>query len=256
MFTGGSTFAGGTTDRTAEARARLLDLIDSLPTGERIPAERELAERWSVARMTLRKAIDRLVLDGLLERKHRRGTYTCRPKVPRHLTISSFTEEMTRRGIHASSRTLALRHVKASTQLARHLRVPEGDPVIRFIRLRLGDGEPLAVETSCVPANLFPDLTEADLDGSLYALMASRYGIDIMSGTANVEPAMPDERTAELLGIASSQPCFRIRTVVRDRRGRVVEWGESVYRGDYYTITVELMPTTGSRDAIPVHHHP
>jgi GntR family transcriptional regulator len=249
-------FSGGLTDRTAEARARLLDLIDSLPTGERIPPERELAERWGVARMTLRKAIDRLVLDGLLERRHRRGTYTCRPKVPRHLTISSFTEEMTRRGIRASSRTLAIRHMKANTQIARQLRVPEGDPVTRFIRLRLGDGEPLAVETSCVPAKLLPDLTEADLDGSLYALMASRYGIDIMSGTANVEPALPDERTAELLGIVATQPCFRISTVVRDRRGRVVEAGESVYRGDYYTITVELLPNSGSSETARSQPHP
>ena len=138
----------GTSDRAAEARARLLDLIEALPTGERIPAERDLAARWSVARMTLRKAIDRLVLDGLLERRERQGTYTCRPRVPRHLTIASFTEEMTRRGVKASSRTLDLRRMRATVQTARQLRVPEGDPVIRFIRLRLGDDEPLAVETN------------------------------------------------------------------------------------------------------------
>ncbi|WP_170225724.1 GntR family transcriptional regulator [Pseudonocardia cypriaca] len=92
-------FPGRSNDRAAEARARLLDLIQTLETGERIPAERELALRWGVARMTLRKAIDRLVLDGLLERRNRLGTYTSRPRVPRHLSISSFTEEMTRRGI-------------------------------------------------------------------------------------------------------------------------------------------------------------
>ncbi|GAA4443024.1 GntR family transcriptional regulator [Phytohabitans houttuyneae] len=237
----------GGADKAAEARARLLDLIDSLPTGERIPAERELAERWSVARMTLRKAIDRLVLDGLLERRQRQGTYTCRPRVPRHLTIASFTEEMTRRGVRASNKTLDLRRMRATVQMARQLRVPEGDPVTRFIRLRLGDDEPLAVETNLVPARLFPDLTEADLEGSWYALMAERYGIDIISGTAHVEPALPDQRTAELLCIPATQPCFRIQTLVRDRRGRVVEYGESMYRGDYYTITVELLPTAGDR---------
>lgn len=229
-------------DRTAEARARLLDLIHTLGTGERIPAERELAQRWSVARMTLRKAIDRLVLDGLLERRERRGTFTSRPRVPRHLTISSFTEEMTRRGVQATSRTLALRRIKATTAVSRQLRVPVGDPVIRFVRLRLGDGEPLAVETNHVPAALVPDLVEADLVGSWYALLADRYGIDIMSGVANVEPAMPDERTAELLGIPVTQPCFRVRTIVRDRAGRIVEYGESIYRGDDVTITVELLP--------------
>jgi GntR family transcriptional regulator len=237
----------GRADRAAEARARLLDLIDSLPTGERIPAERDLAERWSLARMTLRKAIDRLVLDGLLERRQRQGTYTSRPRVPRHLSIASFTEEMTRQGVRASSKTLDLRRMRATVQIARLLRVPEGDPVIRFIRLRLGDDEPVAVETNLVPAHLFPDLTEADLDGSWYAVMADRYGIDIISGTAQVEPALPDQRTAELLCIPPTQPCFRIQTVVRDRLGRIVEYGESVYRGDYYTISVELLPNAQHR---------
>jgi len=134
-------FSERSTNRTAEARARLLDLIDSLPTGARIMSERELAKQWGFARMTLRKAIERLVLDGLLERRHRRGTYTCRPKVPRHLTITSFTEEMTRRGMTPSTKTLAIRHIKANTQLARQLRIPVGDPVIRFVRLRLADDE-------------------------------------------------------------------------------------------------------------------
>ncbi|MEJ3653686.1 GntR family transcriptional regulator [Actinomycetes bacterium KLBMP 9759] len=241
-------FPVASNDRTAEARARLLDLIHSLGTGERIPAERDLAQRWGVARMTLRKAIDRLVLDGLLERHERRGTFTSRPRVPRHLSISSFTEEMTRRGVTPSSRTLSLRRIKASTTVARHLRIPVGDPVIRFVRLRLGDGQPMAVETNHVPGVLVPDLTEADLVGSWYALLASRYGIQIMSGVANLVPAMPDERTAELLDIPTSQPCFKVRTVVRDRAGRIVEIGESVYRGDDFTLTVELLPGTRSRE--------
>jgi len=234
----------GRADRAAEARARLLDLIGSLPNGERIPPERELAERWSLARMTLRKAIDRLVLDGLLERRQRQGTYTCRPRVPRHLSITSFTEEMTRQGVRVSSKTLDLRRMRATVQMARQLRVPQGDPVVRFIRLRLGDDEPVAVETNLVPAHLFPDLTEADLDGSWYAVMSERYGIDIISGTAQVEPSLPDQRTAELLCIPPTQPCFRVQTVVRDRLGRIVEHGDSVYRGDYYTLTVELLPTS------------
>ncbi|SDL40445.1 GntR family transcriptional regulator [Nonomuraea jiangxiensis] len=234
---------GRSADRTGETHARLLDLIHSLPPGARIPSERDLAERWGVARMTLRKAIDRLVLASLLERRHRRGTYTCRPRVRRGLTVSSFTEEMTRRGIRAGSKTLALRRIRATTEVARRLRVPEGESVIRFTRLRQGDGEPVAIETNYVPARLFPDLTEADLDGSWYAVMAEKYGVDVSAGTAEVQPALPDERTAELLGITSGEPCFRIRTVVRDRRGRVVEYGESVCRGDYYTITVDLIPT-------------
>ncbi|MFC0527441.1 GntR family transcriptional regulator [Phytohabitans kaempferiae] len=238
--------AGGA-DRAGEARARLLDLIDSLPTGERIPAERELAARWSVARMTLRKAIDRLVLDGLLERRQRQGTYTCRPRVPRHLTIASFTEELTRRGVRPASRTLDLRRVRATVRMARQLRLPVGDPVTRFVRLRLGDGEPLAVENIMVPSRLFPDLTEKDLEGSWYALMAERYGVEVISGTAQVEPALPDRRTAELLRVPPAQPCFRIRALMWDRRGRAVEYGESVYRGDYYTLTVELLPDGGRR---------
>ncbi|MDF5757651.1 GntR family transcriptional regulator [Spongiactinospora sp. TRM90649] len=234
---------GRSSDRSSETRARLLDLIHSLPQGARIASERDLAKRWGVARMTLRKAIDRLVLEDLLERRQRRGTYTCRPRVRRPLTITSFTEEMTRRGIKTTSRTLALRRMRATTEVSRRLRVPQGESVIRFTRLRQGDGEPVAIETNYVPAGPFQDLTEEDLDGSWYAVMAEKYGVDISAGTAEIQPALPDERTAELLGITVGDPCFRICTTVRDRKGRVIEYGESIYRGDYYTITVDLMPS-------------
>ena len=101
--------------------------------------------------------------------------------------------------------------------------MPEGEPVIRFVRLRLGDGTPLAVETNYVPEQLVPGMTEDDLAGSWYARLADHYDIHIISGMANVEAAMPDERTAALLGITMAQPCFRVGTVVRDRSGRVVD---------------------------------
>ena len=228
------------TDRVGETRARLLDLIQEIGTGERIPAERDLARRWGVARMTLRKAVDGLVLDGLLERRQRQGTFTSRPRTPRHLTISSFTEEMTRRGVRASSETLSLRHVRASTTLARQLRMPEGEPVIRFVRLRLGDGVPLAVETNYVPEQLVPGMTEDDLEGSWYARLADHYGIHIIAGVANVEAAMPDEAECETFGFAEPIPCLLIKRRSYTQSGLMLEYVEGLSRGDTYSYRLKL----------------
>src|SRR5689334_17367325 len=101
------------TGRMAELRARLLDLVNHLPEGAMLPPERDLARRWSVARMTLRRATGELVEDGLLVRRQGAGTFTARPKIARRMVMASFTEEMHRRGLTPSTQVLELRHQHA-----------------------------------------------------------------------------------------------------------------------------------------------
>lgn len=226
--------------KAAEIRALLLNLIDSLPEGAALPSERELAARWHVARMTLRRAVDELVIEELLVRRHGSGTYTTRPKVARWLGMISFTEHTRRRGMRPSSQVLEFREQRAERGLARRLRIPVGDPVISFTRLRLADEMPMVVERTTVPGVYVPGLSAGDLAGSLYELLQLRYGIELVSGTSTLEPTMPDARTAEWLEIPTSQPCISSYGVSFDDRHRVFEYTTAVYRGDRYTFTAEL----------------
>lgn len=226
--------------KIGEVRARLLDLVDLMPEGSPLPPERELAVRWQVARMTLRRAMDDLVLQDLLVRRQGSGTFTSRPKVSRRLAMTSFSEEMRLRGMRPSSRTLELRRRRGDRARCRLLRIPAGQVVVEFVRLRLADDAPMALERTFVPDSYVPGLSIDDLDGSWYELLATRYGTDIISGTCQMDPVLPDQRTAEHLQIPVSQPCLRIRGISLDAQGRVMESCEATYRGDRYAITADL----------------
>ncbi|MEV6287945.1 GntR family transcriptional regulator [Kribbella sp. NPDC051770] len=229
--------------KAAEIRALLLTLIDSLPQGAALPAERELAVRWNVARMTLRRAVDDLVIEDLLVRRHGSGTYTTRPKVAKWLGMTGFSADLRRRGMTPGSRTLEFRSEQASRTAARRLGIPVGDPVLSFTRLRLADDQPVVVEQTTVPGSYVPGLEAEDLDGSLYELLTSRYGIELVSGTSTLEPVLPDVRTAGWLGIPPTQPCLAARSVGLDRHERVFGYTSAVYRGDCYAFTAELRMT-------------
>jgi GntR family transcriptional regulator len=226
--------------RVAEIRARLLSLVDELPEGSMLPPERDLADRWGVARMTLRRAMGELVEDGLLVKRQGSGTYTTRPKIARRLVMASFTEEMQRRGLTATSRTVDLRRRRADHHLSRTLRIPAGDLVLSIVRLRLADGVPMALERTSIPDRYVPGLTLDDLAGSLYDVLAGRYGVELIAGQSTLEAAMPDARSAVLLEIPETQPCLARHGISLDARGRVLEHAFALYRGDRFSMTIDL----------------
>src|SRR5256885_17236720 len=136
-----------TAPKQSEARARVLDLIERLSVGQAIPSERQLSAELGVSRLTVRAALDDLVREGLLVRRRGSGTFVSEPKIAQELTMTSFTEDMRRRGMVPGSRTLELRVSPAGARLGRVLHVSPSEPVLAVKRLRLADGEPMAIET-------------------------------------------------------------------------------------------------------------
>lgn len=226
--------------KVAATRAQLLELLGTMSDGESLPAERELAARWNVARVTLRRAMDDLVVEGVIARRRGSGTYLTRPRLIRRLAMTSFTEDMIRRGRVPSTRTLEFRQRKADRAASQRLRIPIGEPIFAFSRLRLADGEPMAIESSMIQASFVPGLTAADLENSWYELLGDRYGIHIERAAFNIEPILPDAKIASWLGVPTTQPCLRIKIESLDGRGRIVEAGESTFRGDTYSLSAEL----------------
>lgn len=226
--------------KVAATRSRLLELIGTMSDGTPLPAERELAARLEVSRMTLRRAMDDLVVEGVIARRPGVGTFLTRPRLSRRLAMTSFTEDMLRRGRVPSTRTLEFRERKADRAISQLLRCPIGEPVFAFARLRLADGEPMAIESSMIQASLVPGLTAGDLAGSWYRLLADRYDIHVGRASFNVEPILPDARIASWLEVPTTQPCLRLKIASLDPRGRIVEAGEATFRGDTYSISAEL----------------
>ncbi|WP_344753242.1 GntR family transcriptional regulator [Leifsonella bigeumensis] len=221
-------------------RARLRELIAAASVGDRLPSERDLSARWGVARMTLRRAVDALVAEGIVERRHGSGTYVTPQPFVRLLGLTSFSQDMRDRGLVPSSRLLAFRVVPADGTLAGQLRIPIGDPVLSFTRLRLASGDAMAVETVWIPQKLVPGLGGGDLGGSLYELLAERYRIVTGAAKVSIEPVLPEPRVRELLALDDEQACLRIRMVDSDTRGRVIMIAHCIYRGDRYQLTADI----------------
>jgi GntR family transcriptional regulator len=216
------------------------ELIAGSRPGDRLPSERELSARWGIARMTVRHAMDTLVAEGLAVRRQGSGTYVAAQPMVRFLGLTSFTQDMHERGLVPGSRLLAFGIKPADGTLADRLRVTPGERTVSFTRLRLGSGEPMAVETVWIPSALVPGLEPADLDGSLYELLARRYRIATGAASVTIEPVLPDARTRALLAISDDQACLRLRMIDSDARGRVVMVADCIYRGDRYQLSADI----------------
>jgi len=227
----------GSTSKIDLVRAQVLNLIDQTEEGAALPSERVLADRFRVARMTLRRAMDDLAYEGLIVRQHGRGVFTARPKLAGRLAVTSFTEDTRRRGQTPGTRVIAFRKGRADRNVARQLRIPVNDYAYFYTRLRLADGVPMGLQHCTLVADAVPALTEEDLTGSLYESLQRRYGVEITGATVDLEAVLPDPRTAELLTIPPDQPCLQLRGFGLDRTGRVVEIGRSLFRGDRYRLS-------------------
>ena len=227
-----------------EVRALLRELIANAKPGERLPSERELSARWNAARMTVRHATDALVAEGLVVRRHGSGTYVQPRPVVRFLGLTSFSQDMRDRGLVPSSQLLAFEVAAADTSVALRLGVPEDVAVLRFTRLRLGSGEPMAIETVWIRASLVPGLEARDLDGSLYELLASRYGLVPGFADVTIEPIVPDEDTRERLEIPAQQAALFMRMTDADTDGRVMMVADCIYRSDRYQLSARVPART------------
>jgi GntR family transcriptional regulator len=227
--------------KQSETRDRVLDLIDQLGVGEAIPSERQLTSDLGVSRLTVRAALDDLVREGYLVRRRGSGTFVSEPKIAQELTLTSFTDDMRRRGMKPASRTLELRVVPAGARLGRFLHVSPSEPIVAAKRLRLADQETMAIETLHVREALVPGLTAADLErGSFYELLRERYGIVIAGGIQTIEPTVTSEEESEALGVPLHSPAFLFERFSRAETGEIVEFVQSTYRGDRYRIVTDL----------------
>ncbi len=247
---------GRETVKQRQVREQLELLIATLSPGEPLPVERDLARDLGVARMTLRRAVDALVLDSKLIRRQGSGTFVAARRahdVTQRLTATSFTAEMRARGLRPGSRTLSAQQSAAGVMLASLLEIPPQSNVLHVRRLRLADDIPMALEDLHVPLDVTPGLTGDDLEGrSFYELLAEQFGTPIASGTQTIEPCVLTAQEAADLETEPGSPAFLFERTSRVANGQIVEFVRSLYRGDRYRIMVDIFPTVpADTDRIP-----
>jgi len=211
-----------------------------LRVGDKLPAERELCDKWRVSRGTIRQALDALAARGLIERGVGRGTFVASGKVEVRLhDVAGFTEQMARAGVEAHARVLRAAVLPAPEQVAGELELEPGAAVVRVERLRLAGRLALTLEDSWVPSGRFPGIEDLDLRGSIYALMRDLYGRVPVRVVETLEPVVAQRHSAELLGVAAGSPLMLVERTAFDSDGVAVEFAHDLHRGDRARFVVE-----------------
>jgi GntR family transcriptional regulator len=217
----------------------LRDLTAALDAGEwrpgdRVPPERELAERYGCSLITVRHALGELVRQGRIERTRGRGTFVLAPRLDRDIAgTMSFAEEMRRRGLDPGTRVVTSRIEPAGESVASVLGIAETAPVVHLERVRLGGDEPLLLEQVRLPAERFPGLLAFDFEHrSLYDILADRYGVRVVRARETVEPVVLARREALLLHLSPRSLALQIDGVAYAADGSAVEVARSFVRGD------------------------
>jgi GntR family transcriptional regulator len=216
---------------------------EELREGEPIPPERKFCEEYGVSRMTTRQAIMELVNEGVLYREQGKGTFVAAQKVQQEAErLTSFTEDMSRRGMHATSVVLEAGITKAGPVVARLLGVDEDKEVVRIQRVRNADGSPMALETSHLLREAANELLTLDLSNrSIYEELRSR-GVRIEWAQQSYEATVINESEVDHLGVPTGSPALLLERVTYDDTNRPFEYVKSTYRGDRYRITTVLHP--------------
>jgi GntR family transcriptional regulator len=220
-----------------QLRSIMEDLIGALKPGDPLPSERELAERYDVARMTVRAEITRLAAEGMVARVQGRGTFVAEARVAQAAALSSFTEDMRARGLTAGSQVLGQSTEPADDGVARRLEIASGTPVVRVRRVRTADGEPMALEEAFLPAERFGALADEDLEGaSLFTVLEERFGASFPTADQQVVAVEIVGEDANLLRIAPGRAGLKFHTILLDDGERPLAYAWSLFRGDRYEI--------------------
>ena len=174
-------------------------------------------------------------------RRQGKGTFVALAKIEEPLGLTSHTEEMRARGIVPGSKLITVSRIEAGIDVATALRLGPDSEVLRIERLRLADGEPIAIEVLFLNAERFDGIT-ASLgdDVSLYQLLHSDYGVELDSAEETIEAVVAGAREAKLLDCAPGSALLQLSRLTTDTEHRPIEYVQSLYRGDRFRFRQHL----------------
>lgn len=208
-----------------------------LAPGTALPPERRIAEIYGVSRVTVRRALEQLAAEGLIEQRRGSGTFVSQ-RVRQPLSIlTSFSDDVRARGMEPGARTLDAGIATATSEEAIGLGLRPGEKVSRITRLRTANGIPLALEITAVVPDALPD--PSTVAGSLYALL-DQHGMRPVRAVQRLSAVALDRHEAELLEVPAQSPGLNIVRVGYLADGRPIEYTRSKFRGDRWDFFTEL----------------
>ncbi len=236
----------------------LMTLIDGreLIDGDKLPKEKDLAAWLGVSRMTLRQSLGSLEARGVVERIPGRigGTFIRQPRIDCDITgLAGFTEQLRQGQLRAGARVVSSGVIPAARTVAKALELASGAEVYEVVRVRSARRQPLALERSYLPVELFPGLLSKRLTGSLYARMRRDYGLAPQTATEFLEPFIATAAVASLLEVGAGSALLLIERTARTTSGQPVEYARDLFRPDKIRISVRTVAGDSGalRSALP-----
>jgi len=228
--------------RYLQLRRRIEDAIISgnIPPDTHLPPERDIATMTGLSRVTVRKAIEALVESKLIIQRRGSGSFVAprETRVEQSLsTLTSFTEDMGHRGMKVSSVWLERGLFRPTEQEIEALDLADPDSVVRIARMRSADGTPLAIERASLSPDILPNPLE--VESSLYETLG-RLGVRPTHAIQRISAGNLGREDAELLDVEEGAAVLIIERTSYLPDGRVVEFTQSIYRGDKYDFVAHL----------------
>lgn len=223
-------------------REKLRQELSQMEQGEAIPVELELERKFGVSRITIRRAVEDLVAEGLLIRQQGRGTFVQSPKLTHQLNlITSWTEQLKRLGFVPRTAHRRVSREKPLAHIAEALGLGADDHVIRIERVRLANREPISYMINYLPEKLVPGLiAHKPSDESLYEYLSAEYGLvpAMAVDTVGTRPATEEEM--RVLRIEHKAPVLNVRRLTYLEDGTPLEVAIVASRGDRYQYQVTV----------------
>ncbi len=234
----------------AQIEADLRRRLRSGAFDDRFPGEHELVAEYEVSRHTVRDALRRLRAEGVLDSGRGRGTWVRKARIEQPLgALYSLFRSVEAMGLVQRSVVRAL-EVTVDARIADRLQRPAETELVYLERLRLADGEPLALDRAWLPRSVAGPLLEADFShAGLYDKLADLTGTRLTGGSEVITAAVPTAATRRLLKIPAATAVMEVARL-GCLQERPVEWRETYIRGDRFSVTAQWSALQGYRMAV------
>ncbi len=228
---------------TEELRRRIVADINAGVPGAKLGSERDLAERYSTSRSSLRQMLAALEEAGLVHRAIGRagGIFISHAQVQRSLSdVVGVPAFLANQGYVAGTRVLSTKITPPDRITQKALKIGAGDFVVEIQRVRLADGSPISLELAQFPAEAFPGLLEKQLGGSIYEILENDYCLVTSRADERIEAvnATPDE--ASLLAVKPRSALLLITRIAYDQQDAPYEFSRDLFRGDRTRLAVTV----------------
>ncbi|MCH4244986.1 GntR family transcriptional regulator [Acinetobacter gerneri] len=214
------------------------------PALSQLPSENELSELFSVSRITIRQALHKLSLEGLIFKVHGKGTFVSKPKAYQNITqLQGFAEAMSSTGHHILNEVLSIDFIEAPLKVASKLKLAVRSQVTEIKRVRLLNNEPVSYELTYLPQEIGLKLLEKQVDlriSDIFTVIEKELDIPLGYADLNIDAIQADDELAQLLSLDINTPILRVERLTHDANKHPIDYEYLYFSGESFQYQLRI----------------